>query len=118
MRRRSPAYRPKTVLSTLLVASGCLVLTACASGPPVPTTPACGSCDLAFAVCRKRDDYDPCRNMLRYCLGWCQDGESCEDGCDGALWGCQASDLRRSTCDTVTQACQASCGTPKPTASD
>jgi hypothetical protein len=67
-------------------------------------------CTVAFDVCRKRDDYNPCLAMRRYCANWCASAETCAEACAGARWGCDADvDLRRSTCDRIETACAAHC---------
>ena len=84
-----------------------------ASGPdstaPPPDSP-CAVCTVAFDVCRKRDDYNPCLGMRRYCTNWCASAETCAEACEGARWGCDADvDLRRSTCDRIETECAARC---------
>jgi hypothetical protein len=84
-----------------------------ADGPgltaPPPDSP-CGVCTVAFDVCRKRDDYNACLGMRRYCVNWCSSAETCAEACAGARWGCDADvDLRRSTCDRIETMCAAHC---------
>ena len=85
-----------------------------ASAPPDSTAPPpdspCSICTVAFDVCRKRDDYNPCLGMRRYCTNWCASAETCAEACEGARWGCDADvDLRRSTCDRIETECAARC---------
>ena len=69
----------------------------------------CSSCDVAFDECMAHDDYEACRLMRRYCLGWCTGAQTCDEACDGVSWACEASPLVRSTCVMSIDACRAQC---------
>lgn len=84
---------------------GVTLLAACAG----PSQVYCTTCDVAYDECRVEDDFEACRLMQRYCLGWCTGAQSCDEGCDGVIWACEASPLRRSTCVRSIDACRAHC---------
>lgn len=94
-----PAKRWLTLLSAL-------VLTAACAGP---SHVYCTSCDVAYEECLIEDDFEACRLMRRYCLGWCTGARSCDEACDGVSWACEASPLNRSTCAKSIDACRADC---------
>jgi hypothetical protein len=70
---------------------------------------------FAFEQCLPKDDYGPCMEMRRFCTGWCEKARTCEEGCEGANWGCEAAQTRRATCDRLVESCPAWCnGNPPP----
>jgi len=85
--------------------SAVLLMAACAG----PSHVYCTTCDVAYEECLIEDDFEACRLMRRYCLGWCTGAQSCDEACDGVSWACEASPLVRSTCAKSIDACRAHC---------
>lgn len=85
----------------------------CATPPPAdPADGPCAACDFSFRHCLEKDDFGPCSELRRYCLGWCGNARSCEEGCEGAMWGCEAAPTTRSTCNRIAEACPEFCAGP------
>jgi hypothetical protein len=94
-----------------LAAISLIVVSGCAAPPPLdPADGACAACEFSYRLCLEKDDFGPCSEMRRFCYGWCEKGGNCEDGCEGARWGCEAALTTRSTCNRLAEACPAWCG--------